>query len=101
MGNDAYMWVYIMASRRNGTLYIGVTGDLHKRVTDHRDGRGSEFTRKYNVTRLVHVEWYSSTREAIQREKRLRNWKRAWKITLIEQGNPTWSDLWYDLPFDP
>ncbi len=99
MGNDAYMWVYILASRRNGTLYIGVTGDLHKRMTDHREGRGSAFTRKYGVTRLVHVEGYSSALDAIQREKRLKGWKRAWKLELIEQGNPTWSDLWYDLPF--
>jgi putative endonuclease len=93
------MWVYILASRRNGTLYIGVTSNLSRRVADHRDGRASSFTRKYNVTRLVHVESYSDADDALLREKRLKGWRRAWKLHLIEQGNPTWSDLWFDLPY--
>ncbi|MEO9634092.1 MAG: GIY-YIG nuclease family protein [Parasphingorhabdus sp.] len=85
--------VYILASKRNGTLYIGVTGNLAARVFAHRSGKGSEFTRKYRTTRLVHIEPYTDVREAIAREKALKKWNRGWKLRLIEEGNPDWDDL--------
>jgi putative endonuclease len=85
--------VYILASKRNGTLYIGITSDLHGRILAHREGRGSEFCRKYNVTRLVYFEEYPLYADAIRRETNLKRWKRAWKITLIEKHNPNWDDL--------
>ena len=86
-------YVCILASRRHGTLYIGVTNSIQKRLEQHRNGRGSEFVRKYDVCRLVHVETFASPRDAIAREKQLKNWHRDWKIRLIEQDNPDWSDL--------
>jgi putative endonuclease len=85
--------VYILASRRYGTLYIGVTNDLGKRMLEHRSGHGSEFVKQYGVSRLVHVETYDVATEAIQREKQLKKWKRDWKIALIEQENLDWRDL--------
>ena len=88
--------VYILASRRNGTLYIGVTNDIARRVHEHRQGVGSKFVRKYRVTRLVHMEPHEEVGQAIQREKTLKEWPRAWKIRLIEGGNPEWEDL-YDV----
>ncbi len=84
--------VYILASRRNGSLYIGVTTDIRRRVTDHRDGKVPH-TRKYRIGRLVYVEDHQTVEEAIIREKRLKSWKRAWKISLIESVNPDWNDL--------
>ena len=92
MRTDTY-WVYILASRLNGTLYIGVTNNLPTRLEQHRSGRGSEFVKKYGVRRLVHVETFASLQEAIAREKQLKNWHRDWKIRLIEEDNPDWSDL--------
>ena len=92
MRTDTY-WVYILASRPNGTLYIGVTNNLPTRLEQHRSGRGSEFVKKYGVHRLVHVETFASPQEAIAREKQLKNWHRDWKIRLIEEDNPDWSDL--------
>ena len=86
-------YVYILASRKHGTLYIGVTNNLRVRLELHCSGKGSEFVRKYGVTRLVYVEEYSSPEEAIRREKQLKNWHRDWKIRLIEENNPDWSDL--------
>ena len=86
-------YVYILASRKHGTLYVGVTNDLRARLELHRSGKGSEFVRKYGVTRLVYIEEYSSPEEAIRREKQLKNWRRDWKIRLIEENNPDWSDL--------
>ena len=86
-------YVYILASRKHGTLYIGVTNNLRVRLELHRSGKGSEFVRKYGVTRLVYVEEYSSPEEAIRREKQLKNRHRDWKIRLIEENNPDWSDL--------
>ena len=86
-------WVYILASQPNGTLYIRFTGNLRTRLEQHRSGRGSEFAKKYRVRRLVHVEEFASPQEAIAREKQLKNWRRGWKIELIEKGNPGWSDL--------
>jgi putative endonuclease len=86
-------YVHILASGLYGTLYIGVTNDVRARLELHRCGRGSEFVKKYKVFRLVHVEEFGSVIEAIAREKQLKNWQRAWKIQLIERGNPDWSDL--------
>ncbi len=86
--------VYIMASRRNGTLYIGVTSDLAGRVYAHREGRGSEFCKKYGVNRLVYVEEHPLYAAAIQRESNLKRWKRKWKLELIEKQNPNWDDLY-------
>jgi putative endonuclease len=85
--------VYILASRRHGTLYIGVTNSLQKRLAEHRNGEGSSFVRTYSVYRLVYVESYDRPDEAIAREKRLKRWKRDWKIELIGRENPEWRDL--------
>lgn len=85
--------VYIMASRRNGTLYVGVTNYLAARALQHRTGRGSQFTSKYAVKMLVWYEHYSDVNEAIAREKQLKKWERRWKLDLIERFNPQWADL--------
>ena len=92
--------VYILASRRNGTLYIGITTNLAARIHAHREGRASKFTRKYKVTRLVYFELFEEITEAIAREKRLKKWKRAWKIHLIEQFNPDWRDVTGDIRYE-
>ena len=89
--------VYIMASQKNGTLYIGVTNDIGARAFDHREGRGSTFTKAYNVRRLVHMELFNDVNEAIAREKELKKWRRQWKIDLIESANPDWDDLFLTL----
>jgi putative endonuclease len=86
-------YVYILASRRHGILYIGVTNSLQKRLQEHRDGKGSEFVKAYGVYRLVYVETFERPDEAITREKQLKRWKRDWKIELIERDNPEWRDL--------
>ena len=86
--------VYIMANRRNGTLYVGVTNNLAIRVYQHWTDEGSEFTRKYGVTRLVWYEFHSDINEAIAREKRIKKWERQWNIELIESFNPEWVDLY-------
>ncbi|MBH5322414.1 GIY-YIG nuclease family protein [Aurantiacibacter sediminis] len=86
-------WVYIMTNKRDGVLYIGVTADLAARVYQHKTGQGSAFCRRYGLDRLVHVEAHSDISEAIQREKAMKAWKRAWKIELIETINPDWDDL--------
>jgi putative endonuclease len=85
--------VYILASKRNGTLYIGVTSDLLKRMQEHREGVGSAFVKRYTVNRLVYFEEYPLYADAIRRETNLKRWNRAWKIALIEKHNPDWSDL--------
>jgi putative endonuclease len=87
-------FVYIMASRRNGTLYIGVTSDLVRRVYEHKEGLAEGFTLKYRVRRLVYFERYDDARRAIQREKTMKHWPRAWKMALIEKDNPHWKDLY-------
>ena len=87
-------WVYILANRPNGTLYIGVTNDLARRVWEHRQGTGSAFTRKYYLHRLVYAEPHDDIRTAIQRETSLKRWPRAWKLALIETHNPEWADLY-------
>ena len=86
-------FVYILASRKNGTLYIGVTNDLVRRVGEHREGLVEGFTRKYGVKLLVHFEEFGDIGLAIRRETRLKKWKRRWKIELIEKSNPLWTDL--------
>jgi putative endonuclease len=89
--------VYIMASARNGTLYIGVTGDLARRAHQHRMGEVDGFTKRYSVKMLVHVEAFDQIEAAILREKSLKKWPRRWKLALIEQQNPEWRDLYEDL----
>jgi putative endonuclease len=86
--------VYIMASRRNGTLYIGVTSDLVKRVYEHKYGLADGFTRKYGVHHLVFFELHADMLAAITREKQIKKWNRAWKVELIEKNNPGWNDLY-------
>ncbi len=91
-------FVYLLASKPRGTLYIGVTNTIIDRVAQHRVGKGSVFTRRYNVHRLVWFQEYGDIREAIQREKTLKEWPRDWKINLIERDNPHWIDLYPTLP---
>ncbi|WP_409190962.1 GIY-YIG nuclease family protein [Bradyrhizobium sp. RDM4] len=93
MNATAAYYVYILAGRRYGTLYIGVCNNLSNRLALHRSGRGSKFVAKYGVTRLVYVETYATPSEAIAREKALKEWQRDWKIRLIEKENPDWRDL--------
>jgi len=93
MGASGSYYVYILASKKHGTLYIGVTNDVRARLELHRSGKGSEFVKRYGVTRLVYMEEYASPEEAIRREKQLKNWHRDWKIRLIEKDNPDWGDL--------
>lgn len=90
-------YVYILASKRNGTLYIGVTNDIVRRVYEHKEGLIEGFTKKYNIKMLVHVEETDDISVAITREKNLKKWKRSWKIQLIEKDNPQWEDLYYNL----
>ncbi|MFC2000515.1 GIY-YIG nuclease family protein [Chloroflexota bacterium] len=90
-------YVYILSSKRNGTLYIGVTSDLVKRVYDHRNDLLDGFTRKYRIHRLVYYEKTNDIQEAIAREKQIKRWKRAWKVELIERDNPEWIDLYPEL----
>jgi putative endonuclease len=87
-------FVYILASRIGGTLYIGVTNDLIRRVLEHREGKAEGFTKRHKVNRLVYFEVFDDVLQAIAREKRLKHWNRAWKIQLIEERNPNWDDLY-------
>jgi putative endonuclease len=89
--------VYILASQRNGTLYVGVTSDIARRAWEHRSGAVEGFTRRYAVYMLVHVEFHDTMEDAIMREKRLKHWRREWKLALIERENPQWRDLYADL----
>ncbi len=91
-------WTYILASKPRGTLYIGVTNGLIRRVEQHRAGEASAFTRKYRVYQLVWYEEFADVRQAIQREKTLKHYVRDWKINLIERTNPHWMDLYPTLP---
>ena len=86
-------YVYILCNRPHGVLYVGVTGGIHDRLERHKLGEGSKFTKKYNVTHLVYYEEFQYINDAIAREKKLKKWKRAWKIALIEEANPEWKDL--------
>ena len=86
--------VYILASQRNGTLYIGVTSNLVQRIWQHREGLAEGFSKDYGCHTLVYFEQHTEMSAAILREKQMKKWNRAWKIALIEKGNPTWRDLW-------
>jgi len=86
--------VYILTNKKNGTLYVGVTNNLVRRVHEHREHRVEGFTKKYGLSKLVHYEQTSDIISAIVREKRLKKWQRKWKIFLIENGNPDWRDLY-------
>jgi putative endonuclease len=91
--------VYVLASKRNGTLYVGVTSDLGRRVSEHRSGAVQGFTRDYGIRTLVFAEFHETMEDAILREKRIKKWRRAWKLELIEQRNPQWRDLYDELAF--
>ena len=86
--------VYILASKRNGTLYIGVTSNLQKRAWEHKNDLVEGFTKRYGVHRLVYYELHNDIASAIQREKQMKKWNRTWKLELIERQNPDWGDLW-------
>ncbi len=90
-------WVYIMTNRANGTLYLGVTNDIARRAFEHREGRSRGFTQLYGLKRLVWYEPHDDIRTAIQREKTMKHWPRAWKVRLILEMNPDWRDLYEDL----
>jgi putative endonuclease len=94
MLDERQFFVYILASRKHGTLYIGVTNNLVRRVHEHREGLLPGFTRKYDVKHLVYYEVYQDIGDAISREKALKEWRRDWKIALIEQSNAEWADLY-------
>jgi len=94
MSRERTYWVYILASKLGGTLYIGVTSNLVKRVYEHRTEVVAGFTKEYGVHRLVYFEQHTDIEAAIRREKRLKKWNRAWKIRLIEGANPNWDDLY-------
>jgi putative endonuclease len=89
-----HYYVYIMTNRPNGTLYVGVTNDLARRVFEHREGLVEGFTRRYGLKRLVYFEIHEDVTVAITREKLLKTWLRAWKVRLIRSVNPDWNDLW-------
>ena len=91
------MFVYIMTNRPKGVLYTGVTGDLIRRVHEHRTHAAKGFTDRYNMVRLVHFEAFDAPQAAIRREKNIKHWSRAWEVALIEAGNSSWRDLWNDI----
>jgi putative endonuclease len=93
MGIMREYYVYILASKKNGTLYVGMAKELGKRVVRHKDGRGSKFVQKYKIHILIYYEKVKGYREARKRERQLKWWKRKWKLALIEQTNPEWKDL--------
>jgi putative endonuclease len=90
-------YVYILASQRNGTLYVGGTDDLYRRVTEHKAHTLSGFTAKYDVVKLVYQEAHESREDAFLRERRMKKWRRIWKLELIERFNPAWRDLFEDM----
>ena len=90
-------WVYFMTNKSDGTLYVGVTSDLARRVQDHRDGSVDGFTKKYGLKILVYTEFHDDIRIALQREKNIKHWSRAWKVRLIHESNPDWLDLYDQL----
>jgi putative endonuclease len=89
--------VYLLASRRNGTLYVGVTSNLVQRVWQHREGQAEGFTRRYGIKTLVWYELHDTMETAFAREKAIKEWKRAWKLALIEKTNPQWRDLYAEI----
>ena len=94
---EKQFYVYILANKRNGTLYLGVTSDLIKRVWEHKNGLVEGFTKKYGVKILVYYEIHESAENAIKREKQIKKWRRAWKLKLIEEKNSEWRDLYVDI----
>jgi putative endonuclease len=86
--------VYILASKRNGTLYVGLTSDLMRRVWEHKTDAAESFTKRYGIHTLVYAEFHDTMEHAIRRETQIKGWRRAWKLDLIERGNPTWADLY-------
>jgi putative endonuclease len=92
-------WVYILASAKNGTLYVGSTDDLARRVWEHKQGVVPGFTRKYGVKILVWFEAHETRESALSRERQIKKWNRAWKLRLIERANPAWRDLAIDIEF--
>ena len=90
-------YVYILASKKNGTLYIGVTSDLVKRAYEHKNNIIDGFTKKYNIHKLVYYEISDDIESAIRREKQLKKWNRKWKMNLIEKNNPEWKDLYFEM----
>jgi len=86
--------VYILASKRNGTLYVGVTSDLMRRVWEHKTNAAESFTRQHGIHALVYAEFHDTMENAIRREKQIKEWRRAWKLNLIERDNPAWADLY-------
>jgi putative endonuclease len=90
-------WVYIMADRYRGTMYVGVTADLAARIEQHRNGSGSDFCKRYGLDRLVWAEHGDRIEDCIAHEKRIKRWAREWKFALIEEGNPEWCDLFETL----
>ena len=95
--NDASYWVYILASKKYGTLYVGVTNSLERRIAEHRAKEAPGFTRRYGVHRLVFHRAFGEVTEAIHFEKQLKRWRRDWKIRLIEEQNPHWADLYLEM----
>jgi len=96
MHNKTYC-VYILSSQKNGTLYIGVTNNLVKRIWEHKNKKVDGFTKKYEIHHLVYFEQHNNPESAIQREKQIKKWNRLWKIRLIEEKNPKWNDLYQDI----
>ena len=94
MHSAKHYYVYILASKIGGTLYIGVTNNLIRRVQEHREKLVDGFTKQYNVTKLVYFETHTDVEAAITREKQMKKWNRAWKVRLIEESNPNWDDLY-------
>ena len=90
-------YVYMLTNKRNGTLYVSVTNDIARRAWEHREGVSDGFTKRYDTKRLVYMEAHSDIQQAILREKKLKRWRRAWKLDLIEKDNPDWRDLFEDL----
>ena len=94
---EKQFYVYMLASKRNGTLYLGVTSDIVKRVWQHKNGLAEGFTKEYGIKRLVYYEIHEDAENAIKREKQLKKWRRAWKVELIEEKNSEWRDLYADI----
>lgn len=95
MKNDQIYFVYINTNRKRGRLYIGITNDLYRRSIEHKEKRIKGFTAKYNINKLVYYEEFDNIWDALEREKQLKRWHRDWKISLIEENNPDWVDLFY------
>jgi putative endonuclease len=97
MSKEKIYYTYMTASKRNGTLYVGVTSNIKRRIYEHKNGLIDGFTKKYKVDKLMHFETTNNIISAIQREKQIKKWNRKWKIELIEKENPCWKDLYYEL----